>query len=158
MSISSTSMRSHLCGDLRAEHIGQTVTICGWLSRRREHGEHLAFFDIRDHSGVVQCVVDRSVDVRSEYVVRITGTVRERPEGTVNDALPTGQVEIGECSVEVLNMAEPPPFPVDARADDVDENVRLRFRYLDIRRERMQRNIRLRAAINSAIRSAMEDQ
>jgi aspartyl-tRNA synthetase len=151
-------MRSHLCGELRAEHIGQTVTICGWLSRRREHGEHLAFFDIRDHSGVVQCVVDRSVDVRSEYVVRITGTVRERPEGTVNDALPTGQVEIGECVVEVLNMAEPPPFPVDARADDVDENVRLRFRYLDIRRERMQRNLRLRAAINSAIRDAMEVQ
>ena len=158
MSISSTSMRSHLCGELRSEHIGQTVTICGWLSRRREHGEHLAFFDIRDHSGVVQCVVDRSVDVRSEYVVRITGTVRQRPEGTVNDALPTGQVEIGECAVEVLNMAEPPPFPVDARADDVDENVRLRFRYLDIRRERMQRNIRLRASINSAIRAAMEEQ
>ena len=158
MSISSTSMRSHLCGELRSEHIGQTVTICGWLGRRREHGEHLAFFDIRDHSGVVQCVVDRSVDVRSEYVVRITGTVRERPEGTVNDALPTGQVEIGECTVEVLNMAEPPPFPVDARADDVDENVRLRFRYLDIRRERMQRNIRLRASINSAIRAAMEEQ
>ena len=158
MSISSTSMRSHLCGELRSEHIGQTVTICGWLGRRREHGEHLAFFDIRDHSGVVQCVVDRSVDVRSEYVVRISGTVRERPEGTVNEALPTGRVEIGECTVEVLNMAEPPPFPVDARADDVDENVRLRYRYLDIRRERMQRNIRLRASINSAIRGAMEEQ
>ena len=158
MSISSTSMRSHLCGELRSEHIGQTVTICGWLGRRREHGEHLAFFDIRDHSGVVQCVVDRSVDVRSEYVVRISGTVRERPEGTVNEALPTGRVEIGECTVEVLNMAEPPPFPVDARADDVDENVRLRYRYLDIRRERMQRNIRLRASINSAIRAAMEEQ
>jgi len=158
MSISSTSMRSHLCGELRPEHIGQTVSICGWLSRRREHGEHLAFFDIRDHSGVVQCVVDRTVDVRSEYVVRITGTVRQRPEGTVNEGLPTGQVEVGECVVEVLNMAEPPPFPIDARADDVDENVRLRFRYLDMRRERMQKNIRLRAKINSAIRSAMEDQ
>jgi aspartyl-tRNA synthetase len=151
-------MRSHLCGELRPEHIGQTVSICGWLSRRREHGEHLAFFDIRDHSGVVQCVVDRTVDVRSEYVVRITGTVRQRPEGTVNEGLPTGQVEVGECVVEVLNMAEPPPFPIDARADDVDENVRLRFRYLDMRRERMQKNIRLRAKINSAIRSAMEDQ
>ena len=152
----STSMRSHLCGELRPEHIGTTVQICGWLSRRREHGEHLAFFDIRDHSGIVQCVVDRTVDVRSEYVVRITGVVRERPEGTLNSQIPTGAIEIGDCVVEVLNESEPPPFPIDSRADDVDENIRLRFRYLDIRRERMQKNIRLRAKINSAIRAAME--
>jgi aspartyl-tRNA synthetase len=149
-------MRSHLCGELRPEHIGTTVQICGWLSRRREHGEHLAFFDIRDHSGIVQCVVDRTVDVRSEYVVRITGVVRERPEGTLNTQIPTGAIEIGDCVVEVLNESEPPPFPIDSRADDVDENIRLRFRYLDIRRERMQKNIRLRAKINSAIRAAME--
>ena len=147
-----------MCGELREEHIGQVVQICGWLSRRREHGEHLAFFDIRDHSGIVQCVVDRTVDVRSEYVVRITGTVRARPDGTVNANIPTGEVELGDCVVEVLNSAEPPPFPVDARADDVDENIRLRFRYIDIRRERMQKNLRLRSKINSAIRSAMEDQ
>lgn len=158
MSTSATSLRTHLCGELRAEHIGTTVSVCGWLARRREHGEHLAFFDIRDHSGVVQCVVDRTVDVRSEYVVRITGEVRRRPEGTTNEGLPTGEIEIGECRVEVLNIAEPPPFPVDARADDVDENVRLRHRYIDIRRERMQRNVRLRARINSAIRRAMEEQ
>ena len=151
-------MRSHLCGELREEQIGQVVQVCGWLSRRREHGEHLAFFDIRDHSGIIQCVVDRTVDVRSEYVVRITGTVRARPEGTVNTNIPTGKVEMGDCVVEVLNMAEPPPFPVDARADDVDENIRLRFRYIDIRRERMQKNLRLRSKINSAIRAAMEDQ
>ena len=149
-------MRTHLCGVLDVSHIGQTVSICGWVGRRREHGEHLAFVDLRDHSGVVQCVVDNNVDVRSEYVVRITGVVRARPEGTVNAGLPTGAVEIGECVVEVLNSAEPPPFPVDARADDVDESVRLKFRYIDIRRERMQRNLRVRSKINSAIRSEME--
>jgi aspartyl-tRNA synthetase len=145
-----------MCGVLDVSHIGQTVSICGWVGRRREHGEHLAFVDLRDHSGVVQCVVDNNVDVRSEYVIRITGVVRARPEGTVNAGLPTGAVEIGECVVEVLNSAEPPPFPVDARADDVDESVRLKFRYIDIRRERMQRNLRVRSKINSAIRSEME--
>lgn len=149
-------MRTHMCGVLDVSHIGQTVSICGWVGRRREHGEHLAFVDLRDHSGVVQCVVDNNVDVRSEYVIRITGVVRARPEGTVNAGLPTGAVEIGECVVEVLNSAEPPPFPVDARADDVDESVRLKFRYIDIRRERMQRNLRVRSKINSAIRSEME--
>ena len=149
-------MRTHMCGVLDVSHIGQTVSICGWVGRRREHGEHLAFVDLRDHSGVVQCVVDNNVDVRSEYVIRITGVVRERPEGTVNAGLSTGAVEIGECVVEVLNSAEPPPFPVDARADDVDESVRLKFRYIDIRRERMQRNLRVRSKINSAIRNEME--
>jgi aspartyl-tRNA synthetase len=152
------SMRTHYCGDLRAEHVGQTVSLCGWVGRRREHGEHLAFVDLRDHTGLVQCVVDNAVDVRSEYVVRITGVVRPRPEGTVNDKLPTGEVEVGECEVEILNVAEPPPFPIDQRADDVAENTRLQYRYLDIRRERMQRNLRVRAAINSAIRGAMERQ
>ena len=83
-------MRTHLCGELRREHIGQTVHVCGWVGRRREHGEHLAFLDVRDHLGVVQCVVDNSIDVRSEYVVRVTGVVRERPAGTVNEHLSTG--------------------------------------------------------------------
>ncbi len=155
---STTSMRTHLCGDLRPEHIGQTVEVCGWVGRRREHGEHLAFVDLRDHSGVVQCVVDNDVDVRSEYVLRITGVVRERPEGTVNDQLPTGEVEIGECKVEILRKADPPPFPIDARADDVDENLRLQYRYLDIRRERMQENLRIRSTVNTAIRQSMVEQ
>ena len=146
-----------MCGDLNTSHIGSTVSVCGWVGRRREHGEKLAFVDLRDHSGVIQCVVDNDVDVRSEYVVRITGVVRARPEGTVNSALSTGEVEIGECVVEVLNSAEPPPFPVDQRADDVDEGVRLKYRYIDIRRERMQRNLRVRARVNSAIRRAMEE-
>jgi aspartyl-tRNA synthetase len=149
-------MRTHRCGDLRESDIGNVVSVCGWVSKRREHGEHLAFVDVRDYSGIVQCVVDNSVDVRSEYVVRITGTVRARPEGTVNSSIATGSIEIGDCSVDILNVAEPPPFPVDARADDVDEAIRLRYRYLDIRRERMQRNLRARAAVNSAIRRSME--
>jgi aspartyl-tRNA synthetase len=151
-------MRTHLCGELRPEHIGATVSVCGWVGRRREHGEHLAFVDLRDHSGIVQCVINDDVDVRSEYVLRITGVVRERPEGTVNDNLPTGQIELGECQVEVLRRADPPPFPIDARADDVDENIRLQHRYLDLRRERMQKNLRVRAAVNAAVRSGMERQ
>jgi aspartyl-tRNA synthetase len=153
-----TSMRTHLCGDLRAEHIGATVSVCGWVGRRREHGEHLAFVDLRDHSGIVQCVINDDVDVRSEYVLRVTGVVRRRPDGTVNDNLPTGQVEIGDCQVEILRQATPPPFPIDARADDVDENVRLQHRYLDLRRERMQKNLRIRSRINAAVRDAMDAQ
>lgn len=149
-------MRTHMCGELDIASVGQTVSLCGWVARRREHGEHLAFVDIRDHSGIMQCVVDNDVDVRSEYVIRVTGVVRARPEGTINSTLTTGMVEIGDCVVEILNSAEPPPFPVDARADDVDESIRLKFRYLDIRRERMQKNLRVRAQINSAIRKEME--
>ena len=153
-----TSMRTHLCGELRPDHIGQTVSMCGWVGRRREHGEHLAFVDLRDHSGIVQCVINDDVDVRSEYVLRVTGVVRERPEGTINENLPTGRVELGECQVEVLRKADPPPFPIDARADSVDENIRLQHRYLDLRRERMQKNLRVRAAINAAVRAGMERQ
>jgi aspartyl-tRNA synthetase len=151
-------MRTHKCGELRVDHVGQQVAVCGWVGRRREHGEHLAFIDLRDHSGIVQCVVDGAADLRSEYVVRITGTVRHRPEGTINDALATGMVEVGDCAVEILSAAEPPPFPIDERADQVDEMIRLRYRYLDLRRERMQRNLRIRATVNSAIRAAFERQ
>ena len=151
-------MRTHMCGELRTEHEGQVVSVCGWVGRRREHGEHLAFIDLRDHTGIVQCVVDGAADLRSEFVVRITGTVRARPEGTTNDALATGAVEVGDCAVEILSVAAPPPFPIDERADDVDELIRLRYRYLDLRRERMQRNLRIRATVNSAIRGAMERQ
>jgi len=151
-----TSMRTHMCGEIGTSDIAQTVTVCGWVAKRREHGDKLALVDLRDHSGIVQCVIDNAVDVRSEYVVKITGVVRPRPDGTVNSNLSTGEVEIGECVVEVLRSAEPPPFPVDARADDVDENVRLQYRYIDIRRERMQKNLRTRAKVNSAVRTAME--
>ncbi len=151
-------MRTHQCGQLRPEQIGQTVSLCGWVATRREHGEKLAFVDLRDHTGVTQCVVDNTVDVRPEYVLRVSGTVAARPAESVNDRLPTGGVELQDCHVEILNVAEPPPFPINERADTVVETTRLQFRYLDIRRERMQRNLRIRSAANSAIRRAMEEQ
>jgi aspartyl-tRNA synthetase len=150
-------LRNHYCGTLRAEDAGERVSVCGWVARRREHGEHLAFVDLRDHTGIVQCVVDGAHDLRSEYVLRVTGTVRRRPEGTENESLPTGEVEIGAEEIEVLSTAEPPPFALDGRAE-VDEPVRLRYRYLDIRTDRMQRNLRVRAVVNSAIRASMESQ
>ena len=152
-----TTLRDALCGSLRLEDIDQTVTVCGWVGRRREHGEHLAFVDLRDHSGIIQCVIDGSVDVRSEYVLRVTGTIRHRPDGTVNDKLATGEVEIGDCTVEVLSAAEPPPFSLEDRAE-IDEQVRLRHRFLDLRRPRMQRNLRIRAGVNRALRAAMDAQ
>jgi aspartyl-tRNA synthetase len=152
-----TGMRTHHCGTLTTDHVGQTVSVCGWVQSRREHSEHLAFVDLRDHTGIVQCVVDHAHDLRSEYVLRITGTVRVRPEGTVNPKLPTGEVEIADCDVEVLGAAEPPPFQVTDRIE-ADENVRLKHRYVDLRRDRMQRNLRVRARVNSAIRTSMEEQ
>jgi len=155
---SSTTLRTHTCGELTAAHVGKQVTLAGWVSRRREHGDKLAFVDLRDFSGVMQCVIDDGADARSEWVVQVTGTVSARPAGTVNANLPTGEVELTNCTLTVLNAAEPPPFPIDQRADEVDENIRLKFRYLDVRRERMQRNLRLRASVNSAIRTAMETQ
>jgi aspartyl-tRNA synthetase len=152
-----TALRTHLCGVLRASDEGADVRVCGWVARRREHGEHLAFIDLRDHTGIIQCVIDNKVDIRSEWVVSISGKVRLRPDGTRNPGLLTGDVEIGECTVEVLNDAEPPPFPVDDRTDS-DEPVRLKHRYVDLRRPRMQRNLRLRSRVNAAIRGAMDRQ
>ncbi len=158
MTSPAVGQRDAWCGELGAADVGRPVSLCGWVARRREHGEHLAFVDLRDRSGVVQCVVDGASELRNEYVVRVSGTVRLRPEGTVNENLATGEVELGDCDVEVLSAADPPPFPVDDRADDVDETVRLRHRYVDLRRERLQRNLRLRASVNSAVRRAMERQ
>jgi len=154
---SATAMRSDLCGHLNSDDVGRCVTVCGWVDRRREHSDHLAFVDLRDHSGVLQCVVDGARDLRAEYVVAITGTLRLRPEGTANPALPTGDVELQDCDVELLSRAEPPPFPLDERTE-VDETLRLRHRYVDLRKPRMQRNLRSRAAVNRAIRRAMDAQ
>ncbi|HUY65576.1 MAG TPA: aspartate--tRNA ligase [Acidimicrobiales bacterium] len=153
----STAMRTRLCGTLRSGDVGTTVTVCGWVAKRREHGEHLAFVDLRDHTGIVQCVIPGTVDVRSEFVVAVEGVVRPRPDGTVNAEIATGAVELGDCTVTVLNPAEPPPFPVDDRAE-VDEVTRLRHRYVDLRRPRMQANLRTRAAVNGALRAAMDRQ
>jgi aspartyl-tRNA synthetase len=153
----STSMRTDLCGSLNIDDVGRQVAVCGWVDRRREHGEHLAFIDLRDHSGVLQCVVDGAADLRSEYVLRVTGTVSARPGDTANTSLSTGEVEVTECEVEILNEASPPPFPLDER-QDVDEAVRLKHRYVDLRRARMQKNLRVRSAINAALRSSMVEQ
>jgi aspartyl-tRNA synthetase len=152
--VTATSMRTHMCGELRSVHAGERVRLCGWVARRRDHGEHLAFVDLRDHTGIVQCVVDGGVDVRSEWVIAVEGMVRARPEGTVNPELATGEIEVAECAVEVLGRAEAPPFPVDDRAE-TDESVRLKYRYVDLRRPRMQRNLRLRARAIGALRAAM---
>ncbi|MDE3222125.1 MAG: aspartate--tRNA ligase [Acidobacteriota bacterium] len=155
--VETTTLRDLLCASVNAELVGRRVSVCGWVAKRREHGEHLAFVDLRDYTGVVQCVVPGSLDVRSEYVVRVTGTVARRPDGTVNEKLATGHVELTECDVEVLSVAEPPPFQLDDRVD-IDEQVRLRYRYLDLRREKMQSNLRLRAKVNSSLRRSMESQ
>ncbi|MCM3920871.1 aspartate--tRNA ligase [Frankia sp. AiPs1] len=150
-----TAMRTHLCADLRADHVGRTVSVCGWVAHRRQHGQSLTFVDLRDHSGILQVVVDGSVDVRSEYVLRVTGTVAIRPAGTANPALATGEVELRDCAVEILSVATPPPFPLDDRADAVDESTRLAYRYLDLRRERMQRNLRTRSTVLGAMRTVL---
>ena len=155
--LESTSLRDALCASVGVERVGQRLSVCGWVAKRREHGEHLAFLDLRDRSGILQAVVDGSVDVRPEYVVRVSGTVSLRPEGTVNERLTTGEVELTDCTVDILSIAEPPPFQLDDRVD-IDEQVRLRYRFLDIRREAMQRNLRLRAAVNRSLRAAMDAQ
>jgi aspartyl-tRNA synthetase len=149
------AMRTDYCGTLRTSDIGRRVALCGWVARRREHGEHLAFIDLRDHTGIVQCVLEGAHALRSEFVVRVVGTVRARPEGTVNEGLPTGQVEIAEAAFEILARSETPPFGLDEWSE-VDEATRLRYRYLDLRTERMQKNLRARARVNAAIRRSME--
>ncbi len=154
----STALRTDHCGTLAAADAGRQVTLCGWVARRREHGEHLAFVDLRDHTGVIQCVVDGAAELRAEWVVRISGTVRLRPEGAGNPGIATGEVEVGDALVEVLSAAEPPPFSLDERGPATDEAIRLKHRYVDLRRERMQRNLRLRSVVNGAIRRAMDDQ
>jgi aspartyl-tRNA synthetase len=156
-------MRSHRAGDVRADDIGDSVAICGWVASRRDHGGKV-FLDVRDVAGVLQVVVDPQLPglevahrMRHEWVVRVVGSVSARPDGTVNDELPTGAVEVIADSIEVLSESEPVPFPLDDRVD-VDEVLRLRHRYLDLRRTPMQRNLRLRAGVNRAMREAMAAQ
>ena len=147
-------MRTHRGGELRAEHAGQPVTLVGWVHRRRDHGG-LAFVDLRDASGIVQVVFHPDsapeaaavvAEVRSEYVVRIVGEVALRRPGTENAEMPTGAIEVIAQRAEVLNASETPPFPVNQETS-VDEMMRLRYRYLDLRRERMAQNLRLRHRI-----------
>ena len=157
-------MRSHEAGTIRAEHTDTEVTVAGWVAARRDHGG-VVFFDLRDSTGLVQVVVDPEQiadddvhHIGREWVLQIVGPVRPRPSGTVNPDLPTGEVEIAARTLTVLNRADPPPFPVSDRGDDVDETLRLKHRYLDLRRPSMQRNLRMRSAVNAALRTSMVDQ
>ncbi|MBP9503310.1 MAG: aspartate--tRNA ligase [Candidatus Promineofilum sp.] len=153
-------LKTHSCGELRSEHVGQTVTLAGWVNRRRDMGG-VIFIDIRDRAGKTQAVVDsgRTADgfaaaetIRSEYVVQVTGEVSRRPAGQENPNLPTGEIEVLVNKVVILNPAKTTPFLID-RDETVDETTRLRYRYLDLRRERMQRNLILR---HNAIRFIRE--
>ena len=154
-------MRSHYCGALRASLIGETVTLCGWAHRRRDHGG-VIFVDLRDREGLAQVVFnpDRkeafaiAERVRAEFVLKITGKVRARPAGTVNPELPTGEVEVLVHEVEILNASATPPFQIDD--DNLAENTRLEHRVLDLRREPMQRNLRLRHRAASATRRFLD--
>ncbi len=152
-------LKTHNCGELRAEHAGQRVTLAGWVHRQRDHGG-LAFVNLRDRSGIVQVVTDpdhaatahqTATQVRQEYVLQVKGTVRRRPEGLVNPEMPTGEIEVLADEVTILNPAKTPPFYI---FDDsaVDESLRLKYRYLDLRRQRMQANILLRHHVVKAIR------
>ena len=161
--------RTHHCNELRPAHIGQTVTLSGWVHSRRDLGG-LIFIDVRDREGRTQTVFDPSdlpkelfeqaAALRSECVVAITGKVRARPTGTNNTKIPTGEVEVMAAALEVLNMAEVLPFPVDDPevANKVNEELRLKYRYLDLRRPEMARNLRLRSKVATATRVFMEEQ
>ena len=161
--------RTHHCNELRPAHIGQTVTLSGWVHSRRDLGG-LIFIDIRDREGRTQTVFDPSdltkelfdqaAALRSECVVTVTGKVRHRPEGTNNSKIPTGEIEIGIASLEVLNMAEVLPFPVDdpEAASKVNEELRLKYRYLDLRRPEMMRNLRVRSKVATAARVFFDEQ
>lgn len=153
-------MRSHRAGEVTPADVDSVVTVAGWVQKRRDHGG-IAFLDIRDASGLIQVVADpaehRQVDdIRMEYCVRVTGTVRKRPEGTENPDLATGLIEIGVEDLEVLAPAKTLPFMIDDRVD-VDEKVRLQHRYLDLRRPRMAANLRARSRATAAIRRTFDE-
>ena len=152
-------MRTHYCGELNAKHIGDTITVCGWVHRRRDHGG-VIFLDLRDRQGLLQVVVDPDTKdafatadrARSEWVMQITGLVRARPEGTVNADMATGEIEVLGREVRVLNIADTPPFQLDEHAK-VGEEVRLKHRYMDLRRPEMLENLMLRSRVTTFVRN-----
>ena len=156
-------MRTHYCGELNAKHIGDTITVCGWVHRRRDHGG-VIFLDLRDRQGLLQVVVDPDTKdafatadrARSEWVMQITGLVRARPEGTVNADMPTGEIEVLGREVRVLNTADTPPFQLDEHAK-VGEEVRLKHRYMDLRRPEMLENLMLRSRVTTFVRNFLAD-
>ncbi|RFA39416.1 aspartate--tRNA ligase [Alkalilimnicola ehrlichii] len=155
-------MRSHYCGLITESLLDQELTICGWVHRRRDHGG-VIFIDLRDREGLVQVVVDpdeaeafaTAERVRSEFVLQIKGKVRRRPAGTENAELRTGQIELLAREVSIINRAKTPPFQLDE--DDVGEDTRLRFRYIDLRRPQMQERLRTRARVTSLLRRFLDD-
>lgn len=156
-------MRSEYCGVLNTTFIDQTVTLCGWVDRRRDHGG-VIFIDLRDRDGIVQVVFDPDGEenfaladkVRSEYVLKVTGKVRARDGATVNKNMATGEIEVYGTELEILSVAETPPFPLNEHSN-VGEDVRLKFRYLDLRRQEMQHNLRFRSKVTNAIRNYLDD-
>ena len=164
----SATMRTYYCGELRKNHIGEKVTLCGWVDRRRDHGG-VIFLDVRDKSGIVQIVSDpqrtpnsytEADAIRNEYVVSITGRVTERPTESLNPKLPTGEVEIYADKIELLNSVRKQlPFQVStADTEDVREELRLKYRYLDLRRDRLSKNMQLRHQVTKAMRRFLEDE
>ena len=154
-------LRTHNAGELRASHVGQTVTLTGWVARRRDHGG-VAFIDLRDGSGWCQVVINDEAtagSLRAEWCLKIVGEVIARPSGSENVKTATGEIEVVAKEVEVLSEAAPLPFPVDSGDDaDISEEVRLRYRYLDLRREKPAANLRLRSKVTSVIRRIMEQE
>jgi aspartyl-tRNA synthetase len=156
-------MRTHYCGAIGVAQVGERIEVCGWVHRRRDHGG-VIFLDVRDRTGIVQVVFDPDTEesfakadrVRNEYVLRLTGRVRPRPEGTVNPDMATGAIEVLGAGLEILNSALTPPFQLDEHSD-AGEDVRLKYRYLDLRRPEMQERLRMRARITSAVRRYLEE-
>ncbi len=155
-------MRSHYCGGLNQSHVAMEVTLCGWVHRRRDHGG-VIFLDVRDRDGIAQVVFDPDAEVsfktaegvRSEYVVQLTGLVRMRPVGTVNKDMPTGAIEVLGKQLTILNAALTPPFQLDDHAD-VGEDVRLRYRYIDLRRPEMAQRLRFRSKVTNTVRNFLD--
>ncbi|HFC53955.1 MAG TPA: aspartate--tRNA ligase, partial [Gammaproteobacteria bacterium] len=153
-------MRTHYCGEIRATDVDGEITVSGWVHRRRDHGG-VIFIDLRDREGLLQVVFDPDTPeafataerVRSEYVLRVTGKVRIRPEGTENPDMPTGEVELLGRKLEILNSAETPPFQVDIEDDEVSEELRLRYRYIDLRRPQMLERLKLRSEVVRVLRN-----
>jgi len=160
------AFRTHTCGELRADHVGERVTLAGWVHRRRDHG-HLTFLDLRDRYGITQVVTnaDESADAhaaaepaRNEWVVQVEGVVRHRPEGTTNAELVTGEIEVAVDRFEVLNQSKVPPFYINEEQPGLDESLRLTYRYLDLRRPPLQGRMLLRGRMAGAIRRTLEGQ
>ena len=155
-------MRTHYCGELNSGHIGQEIELCGWVHRRRDHGG-VIFLDLRDRAGLAQIVFDPdraesfaiADSVRNEFVIKITGKVRHRPEGTINSDLTTGEIEILGHAIEILNKSKTPPIQIDD--EHVHDDIKLRYRYIDLRRSLMQKNLQLRSKIVKELRAFLDN-